>query len=350
MKIHNDWLYYIKNEAWQKRVDNSWGILYTLTHWGRATHICVGNLTINGSDNGLSPGRRQAIIWTNTGILLIRPLGTNFNEMLIEILTFSFMKMRLKVSSAKWRPFCLGLNVLRIRMGYVAPQPLLGLLSWYPVMSSSLCSSSEDRVPVDEIDWGAINWPKCINPSNGCHGDILYKMFAYSITAYCTYYSSFAYAYTNRMSTTAQWVAGLAHAITIDYIWFLVRPFLRIDISYTSIRIRAFILNYGHLKQWYVIRHHAVNVKFYLYCYIAIMYSIYPGLITSPIWQGPVYFTVSVVWFRCIHATHCCFNTQLSTYQSNGKSTRHDKKIEHHIFPWFMAIFTDFRLWYYLLL
>ena len=28
------------------------------------THICVGKLTIIGSDNGLSPGRRQAIIWT----------------------------------------------------------------------------------------------------------------------------------------------------------------------------------------------------------------------------------------------------------------------------------------------
>ena len=74
-------------------------------------YICVSKLIIIGSDNGLPPGRRQAIIWTNAGILLIRPLGTNFNEMLIEILTFSFMKMRLKVSSAKWRPFCLGLNV-----------------------------------------------------------------------------------------------------------------------------------------------------------------------------------------------------------------------------------------------
>ena len=39
-----------------------------LTHWGRVTHICVGNLTIIGSDNGLSPGRRQAITWTNVGI------------------------------------------------------------------------------------------------------------------------------------------------------------------------------------------------------------------------------------------------------------------------------------------
>ena len=83
-----------------------------LTHWGRVTHICVGNLTIIGSDNGLSPGRRQAITWTNVGILLIGPLGTNFSGMLIEIRTFSFKKIHLKMSSGKWRPFCLGLNVL----------------------------------------------------------------------------------------------------------------------------------------------------------------------------------------------------------------------------------------------
>ena len=83
-----------------------------LTHWGRVTHICIGELTIIVSDNGLSPGRRQAIIWTNAGILLIGPYGTNFSEILIEILTFSFTKMSLKVSSAKWRPSCLGLNVL----------------------------------------------------------------------------------------------------------------------------------------------------------------------------------------------------------------------------------------------
>ena len=83
-----------------------------LTHWGRVTHICVGNLTLIGPDNGLLPGGRQAIIWTNAGILWIGPLGTNVSEILIKILTFSFKKMRLKVSSAKWRPFCLGLNVL----------------------------------------------------------------------------------------------------------------------------------------------------------------------------------------------------------------------------------------------
>ena len=60
-------------------------LVVLLTHWGRVTHICVGKLTIFGSDNGFSPERRQAIIWTNAGILIIGPLGTNFSEILIEI-------------------------------------------------------------------------------------------------------------------------------------------------------------------------------------------------------------------------------------------------------------------------
>ena len=72
-----------------------------LTHWGRMTHICVGILTIIVSDNGLSPGRRQAIIWTNDGILLIGPWGTNFSEILIGIHTFSFKKIHLKLSNTK---------------------------------------------------------------------------------------------------------------------------------------------------------------------------------------------------------------------------------------------------------
>ena len=65
------------------------------------THICISKLTIIGSDNGLSPNQRQAIIWTNDGILLIETLGTNFSEILIEIHTFSFKKMHLKMSSEK---------------------------------------------------------------------------------------------------------------------------------------------------------------------------------------------------------------------------------------------------------
>ena len=98
------WIYFDTNSIW-------W---YQLTHWGRVTHICVGKLSIIGSDNGLSPSRRQAIIWTNAGIFLIGTLGTKFIEISIEIYIFSFKKMCLKMSSGKWRPCCLGLHVLTI--------------------------------------------------------------------------------------------------------------------------------------------------------------------------------------------------------------------------------------------
>ena len=85
-----------------------WRRVYmVLTHWGRVTYICVGKLTIIGSDNGLLPERRQANIWTNAGILLIGTLGTNFSEISIGIQTFSFKKMHLKMAA-----ICLGLNVL----------------------------------------------------------------------------------------------------------------------------------------------------------------------------------------------------------------------------------------------
>ena len=62
-----------------------------LTHWGRVMHICIGKLTI-GSNDSLSPGRCQAIIWTNAGVLLIAPLWTNFSEILFEIYTFLLKK------------------------------------------------------------------------------------------------------------------------------------------------------------------------------------------------------------------------------------------------------------------
>ena len=72
----------------------------------------VSQLNIIGSDNELSLGRRQAFIWADAGILIIRTLGTNFSEILSEIRTFSFKEMHFKISSGKWQPFCLGLSVL----------------------------------------------------------------------------------------------------------------------------------------------------------------------------------------------------------------------------------------------
>ena len=80
-----------------------------LTHWHLQASVQHTNI---GSDNGLSPVRRQAIIWTNAAILSIRPQETYFIEILFKIQKFSFKRMHLDMSSAKWRPFSLGLNVL----------------------------------------------------------------------------------------------------------------------------------------------------------------------------------------------------------------------------------------------
>ena len=113
--------------------------IQNLTHLGRVTDVCVGKLTIIGPDNGLSPGRRQAIIWTNAEILLIGSWGTNFSEILIGIQAFSFKKMHLKMSSAKWRPFCLGLNVLIT---------CVFLRSWWPVSVIAHQVTSHDLEPM----------------------------------------------------------------------------------------------------------------------------------------------------------------------------------------------------------
>ena len=51
-----------------------------ITHSGWVTHICVSKLTSIGSHNCLSPCRRQALIWTDAGILLIQILRTIFSE------------------------------------------------------------------------------------------------------------------------------------------------------------------------------------------------------------------------------------------------------------------------------
>ena len=56
-------------------------------------------LSIIGSDNGSSPGRCQAIIWANDGVLSIWPLRNNFNEILIEIHTFPLKKIPFKMSA-----------------------------------------------------------------------------------------------------------------------------------------------------------------------------------------------------------------------------------------------------------
>ena len=95
-----------------KSTDTCWRI-NALTHWGRVTHIYVSDLT---SDDGFSPGRRLDIIWTNV-VLLIGPLVINCSEIWSKFKHFHLKKkMYLKMSSAEWRLFSLGLNTLTDNM------------------------------------------------------------------------------------------------------------------------------------------------------------------------------------------------------------------------------------------
>ena len=87
----------VENECCCPRTVNSSNVNFT-------SNMSLNRVSID-SDNGLSPGRCQAIIWTNAGIFLIGPFGTKFNEILIEIWMFSFNKMYLKMSSGNLRLF-----------------------------------------------------------------------------------------------------------------------------------------------------------------------------------------------------------------------------------------------------
>ena len=73
-----------------------------LTHWGCATPKCVSKQTIIGQDNSVSPSRRQTIIWTSAGILLIRTIETKFSEIVRAIRPFSFTEMQLKKFARWW--------------------------------------------------------------------------------------------------------------------------------------------------------------------------------------------------------------------------------------------------------
>ena len=109
------------------------------------------NYTNIGSGNGLSPGRRQAIIWTNAGILLIGPVGTNFGEIVIEIKIFSFTHLHLKVSSAKVaailsRPQCVNREYLvsiTVKPDTTCYRIMISTAVWWPSITAPRSSTSE---------------------------------------------------------------------------------------------------------------------------------------------------------------------------------------------------------------
>ena len=81
-------------------------------------HISPVNQVSIGSDNGLSPIRLEAVIWTSAGLLSIGPVGRNFSEILTKIQNFSVTKIHLKIPFAKWRPFYAGGNEFTLHISF----------------------------------------------------------------------------------------------------------------------------------------------------------------------------------------------------------------------------------------
>ena len=142
-----------------------------LTHWGRVTHICVNKLTITGSGNGLSPGRGQAIIWTNAGILLIGPLETNFSELFIEKLNIfiqenSFENVVWKMAAILCRPQCVKVSWTDMMMSW----------HWNDFALPAICEGkppATSGLPHTRQYWGALNFHlnKCLNKLSGFDSD-----------------------------------------------------------------------------------------------------------------------------------------------------------------------------------
>ena len=84
----------------------------------RMTHLCVTKLAIIDPDNGLSPGRHQAIIWTSAGILLIRTLRTKFNKFLTKFTHFysrkCIWKCRLRNCGTFSRHQCVKISIHKL--------------------------------------------------------------------------------------------------------------------------------------------------------------------------------------------------------------------------------------------
>ena len=158
-----------------------------------------------GPGNGLSPVRRQAITLTNAAVLSIEPSGTNFSEIRIAIRNISFMKMSLKMSFAKWRPFCPGGDELippvivrkyahsnggltkpslKLGHGWVIIPPMFHMqVNNYPCPNSNACLAKLHQLksPCSCLPCQWISWPLTFSTSRN---DMIYKYVFIQIKHY----------------------------------------------------------------------------------------------------------------------------------------------------------------------
>ena len=174
-----------------------------LTHWGRVTQICVSKKSIIGSDKGLSPGRRQAIIWTTAGILLIGSLWTNFSEILIRTWARRKSKWTTGGYGALRRCGCslsgkgTQFHCLIFRLGSAGERTICS--HCYDVLNEDVVCEMAAFVSrpqcVKRCQWGSIQWPVGLgintpNASNAtrvsiawCHHDMEIPSYKLCVTS-----------------------------------------------------------------------------------------------------------------------------------------------------------------------
>ena len=88
--------------------------LHSISYWDleTETHICVNKLSRHWFRYWLVHVRCLAIIWTDVGLLSMGPWRSYFNKILIKIQQFTLKRMHVRMSSAKYWPSYLGLNML----------------------------------------------------------------------------------------------------------------------------------------------------------------------------------------------------------------------------------------------
>ena len=146
--------------------ENGHCIWQVVTYWGRVTHICVVNLTIIGSDNGLAPCRGQTIIWTNIGILLIGPLGTyllNFNRNSIIFVHENALKSAVCEMAAVINGKCSLSYLTHLLLSGVYSATTLSLLPtvlmlWSVLLRDSNCTHLQTSTPWNKLSTTIISF------------------------------------------------------------------------------------------------------------------------------------------------------------------------------------------------
>ena len=146
------------------------------------THICVTGLneasvnkTTAGSDNGVEQNKRQDIIWTNVGLLLIRPLETKFSKILFKLQQVWCKKILLKFVVWQKVDIFLSLNVLTSNFLYTLWHffnLLLLYLCAFPIWVRQLFNG-----------WVSVQKYYCVMPKKMCYFCPNWKGFIHRMKA-----------------------------------------------------------------------------------------------------------------------------------------------------------------------